>query len=55
MEYQRKIKEERYQEQEHNMRTAYVSPTIRKKGNRTRGVTLVFSTYLYKRSTRFHM
>ena len=39
VEYQRKIKEERYQEHEHNIRIACVSPTIERKRNRTKGIT----------------
>ena len=41
VEYRRKIKGERYQEQEHNMRTTCVSSptTMTKNQNRTRGVT----------------
>ena len=39
VEYQRKIEEERYQEQKHNMRITCVSPTTKMNRNRTRGVT----------------
>ena len=48
VEYQRKIEEERYQEQKHNMRTTCVlSPTtIEKNRNRTRGITHVLVALL---------
>jgi len=39
VEYQRKIEEERYQEQKHNTRTTCVSPTTKINRNRTRGIT----------------
>jgi len=42
VEYRKKIKEERYQEQKHYIRTTCVSPTTMKKNrNRTRGITAV--------------
>ena len=41
VEYQRKIEEERYQKQKHNIRTTCVSPITKKNRNRTRDITLI--------------